>query len=146
MTLKHVKMAGIVGGAFGAMSLLFLSFFIGIQNFHLVIAVPFALALTFPILGACASMIAVYRFDPHRFGAIQGAVAATLAFVLFAVFHAVLAIVYAAFRMKTPYELLIGPSIFLSDLVFGTLLVGWAAPVIGAGAGAIYNRRIKNAP
>ena len=146
MTPKHVKMAGMVGGAFGAVSLLILALFIGVKNFRLVIALPFALALTFPILGACASMIAVYRFDPYRFGAMQGAVAATLAFILFALFHAVLASVYALLRMKSPHELLIGPSIFLADLMFGTLLVGWAAPIIGAGAGAIYKRRTENAP
>ncbi|MEQ8693947.1 MAG: hypothetical protein RIC85_01290 [Gammaproteobacteria bacterium] len=115
--------------------------FIEPEFFPVVIAIPYEWIWLFPVAGAAATVVVTSRFDPDNFGPFNGLVAGALSYILFCAIHGAMATVSSINTYGDISALGIGPAIFLADLMFGTILVGWGAPVVGLLAGAIYKRR-----
>ena len=141
---KLVSSSALAGFIGGLGSFVFLIRMYGVDSWHLIFAMSFEVSLLFPVGSSTAAAVIATRFDPKKFRWPQGMVLAYLSFLLFSVCRGFAIGVYFLFTGSSFWQavgfMLIIP---FSDVLFGTIFVGWIILPLGALLGFMYHSRFN---
>ena len=141
---KLVSSSALVGFIGGLGALVFLIHKHDSEFWELYFLMPFEASVLFPIAGSCVAALVGSRFEPNNFCWLQGLELAWLSLILFGVARGVAIGVHSLF-LGLPLSMAVATMVVipLTDIFFGTVLIGWIIFPLGALFGFYWHRRFN---